>query len=96
MPTEPLHCSVDGPDPVTVVGVRVQVRPVGETDAVRLTMPAKPLRAPTLIVEVPGEPVGMVRLFGLEDMVKSCTVKATVAWWDKLSPDAVTVTVYVP
>src|SRR5712691_6535103 len=46
--------------------------------------------------EVAVQPRLTVSDAGFDAMEKSCTVKATVAWWDKPSPDAVTVTVYVP
>jgi hypothetical protein len=50
----------------------VQVRPVdGETAAVRLTTPAKPLTAVTAIVEVPAVPALSVTLVGLAAIVKS-------------------------
>jgi hypothetical protein len=43
VPALPVHESVEVPEPVTLVGVRVQVRPVvGATVAVRLTTPLKP------------------------------------------------------
>jgi len=42
-PAEPLQDSVEVPEPVTLVGVRVQVRPVaGDTVVDRLTTPLKP------------------------------------------------------
>jgi hypothetical protein len=62
---------MDVPEPAIDVGARVQVSPVGETDAVRLTVPEKPLRAVTVMVELPGDPAGIVKLFGLEEMAKS-------------------------
>ena len=64
--------SVEVPEPVTLVGVRVHVRPVlGEIVEVRLTTPAKPLTAVTVIVEVPGLPTFTATLVGLAAMVKS-------------------------
>lgn len=42
-PAEPLQDNVEVPEPVTLVGVRLQVRPVvGDSAAVRLTTPLKP------------------------------------------------------
>jgi len=73
-PALPLHESVDVPEVprVTLVGVRVQVRPVaGETEAVRLTVPVKPWTEPTVIVEVPEAPASTVTLAGLAVIVKS-------------------------
>jgi len=60
------------PEPVTLVGVRVQVKPVaGDTAEVRLTTPVKPFRAVTVIVEVPEAPARIVTVVGLAAMVKS-------------------------
>ena len=63
---------VDVPDPVTLVGVRVHVRPVaGDMVAARLTVPLKPLRAVTVTVEVPEAPARIVTVVGLAAIVKS-------------------------
>jgi hypothetical protein len=60
---------------VTLVGVRVQVRPVaGLIVDVRLTSPLKPWRAVTVIIEVAAVPAKTVRLVGLAPIAKSCTV----------------------
>jgi hypothetical protein len=67
--------SVEVPEPVMLVGVRVHVRPVvGDTVAVRLTTPLKPCNAVTVMVEVPDAPARIVTLVGLAAIVKSCTV----------------------
>ena len=59
--------SADVPDPVTLVGVSVhEVLLVA-----RLTTPAKPFRADSVTVEVPGEPALTVTLAGLATIVKS-------------------------
>jgi len=80
LPVVPLHERVEVPEPVTLVGVRVQVRPVdGATPAVRLMMPLKPCNAVTVIVEVPETPARTVTEVGPAEMVKSCTVTVTVA-----------------
>ena len=40
---EPIHERVEGPDPLTPVGAKAQLRPVdGDMTAVRLTTPLKP------------------------------------------------------
>jgi hypothetical protein len=79
-PCDPLQDRVEVPDPVTLVGVRVQVKPVaGETVAVRETIPLNPFRAVTVIVEVPEAPARTVTVAGLAAIVKSWTVKVTVA-----------------
>jgi hypothetical protein len=76
---EPLHDRVEVPDPVTLVGVKVQVRPVdGDTTDVRLTTPLKLWRAVTVIVEVPETPARTVAEPGPAATVKSCTVTVTV------------------
>jgi hypothetical protein len=63
---------VEVPEPVTLVGVRVHVRPVaGETVAARPTTPLKPWRAVTVIVEVPAAPAFIVTVAGLAAIVKS-------------------------
>jgi len=62
------------PEPVRLVGVRVQANPVaGLMLEVRLTVPLKPLRAFTVIVEVPAIPAFTVTVLGLAEMVKSWT-----------------------
>lgn len=73
--TVAVHDRVEVPEPVTLVGVRVHVSPVvGLMVEVRLTMPAKPLTAVTVIVEVPGVPTFTLTLVGLAAIVKSWTV----------------------
>lgn len=71
-PADPLHESEEVPEPVTLVGVRVQVRPVvGETVALRLTTPLKPCRAVTVTVEAPETPARTITVVGLATIVKS-------------------------
>ena len=56
----------------TLDGVSVQVRPVdGETETVRLTVPAKPSRLVTVIMDVPVPLEVIARLVGLAVTVKS-------------------------
>jgi len=63
---------VEVPDPVTLVGDRVQVKPVeGLMPEVRLTAPVNPSSAVTVMVEVPAAPARTVALAGLAAMVKS-------------------------
>jgi hypothetical protein len=52
------------------VGLKDALGPVGETVAVSLTSPVKPLILFTPIVEVPLVPAGMVRDAGLDDTSK--------------------------
>jgi hypothetical protein len=71
-PADPLQESVEVPEPVTLVGVRVQVKPVaGPMLEVKLTTPANPSSAATVIVEVPEAPARTVALVGLAAIVKS-------------------------
>jgi hypothetical protein len=57
-----------------LVGVRVQVRPAGETEEVRPTVPVKPFCGATVIVEVTAVPALTGTLVGLAVTVKSVTV----------------------
>ena len=71
-PADPLQESVEVPEPVTLVGVRVQVKPVvGLVLEVRLTAPANPSSAATVMVEVPEAPARTEALIGLAAIVKS-------------------------
>ncbi len=85
---------------VRLVGVRVHTRPVlGEALAARLTVPVKPLRDLTVIVELPvafGSSGGTV--LGFEVMLKSTNVKVAVAPWvdEPGEPFAVIGTLKVP
>jgi hypothetical protein len=89
-----VHDSVLVPDPVTLVGVKVQVMPVaGDEVAVRDTTPANPLTAVTVIVEVPAWFTLTVTLVGLAAIVKFWTVNVTVAEWESVPLVPVTVTV---
>jgi len=62
-----------------LVGVRVQVRPAGETDDVNATVPVKPLTGATVIVEVAATPTFTLAVVGLAVTVKSVTINVTVA-----------------
>jgi hypothetical protein len=57
-----------------LLGVRVQVRPDGETDVVNVTVPVKPLRGATVMVEVAVVPLEVVTDVGLAVTVNSVTV----------------------
>jgi len=63
----------------TLVGVRVQVKPAGVTDEDRATVPVKPLRLVTVIVEVAAAFANAVALVGLAVTEKSWIVTVTVA-----------------
>ncbi len=66
--------SVALPEPVMLIGDIVQAVLL----LTRLMMLAKPLTAPTVIVEVPAEFALTVTLVGFAVRVKSCTTKVTV------------------
>jgi hypothetical protein len=81
---------------VTLVGVRVQVRPEGvEAETVRATVPVRPLSAVTVIVEVPEPPASIwagVTVPG--EIEKSTTTKVIAAVvCDSVPSVPVTVTV---
>ena len=79
-PTDPLQERVEVPEPVTLVGVRVQVRPVeGDTTVAKVTTPLKLCRPVTVIVEIPEIPERTVTELGPSVREKSCTVSITVA-----------------
>jgi hypothetical protein len=79
-PADPLHERVEIPGPVTLVGARVQIRPVdGDTIAVRLTTPLKPCSAVTVTVETPETPARTGTEVGFATTVKSWDVNETVA-----------------
>ena len=63
----------------TLVGVRVQVNPVGVTEEVSATVPAKPLRLVTVIVDVAAAFANAVTEVGLAVTEKSWMVTVTVA-----------------
>jgi hypothetical protein len=73
-PDENVQESVALPEPVTLIGDIVQEVLL----LARLTMLAKPLTAPTVIVEIPAEFALTLRLVGFAVRVKSCTTKVTV------------------
>ena len=62
-----------------LVGLRVHVRPAGETVLVRATVPVKPLIGATVIVEVAAAPTVVVTAVGLAMTVKSVTATVMVA-----------------
>lgn len=64
---------------VMLLGVRVHVKPAGETELVRATVPVNPLTGATVIVEVAAVPAVVVTAVGLAVTVKSVTVYVTVA-----------------
>ncbi len=75
---EPVQFRVEVPDPVTLVGVRVQVTSTGDTIGVRDTTPLNPFAAVTVAVEEAAPLCEKLMLLGLALMVKSRTVMVTV------------------
>jgi hypothetical protein len=69
-----VHDRVDVPEPVTLVGVRVQLMFVELVVAVRLTTPAKPLTAVTVMVDVPAWLTLTATVVGLAAIMKSWIV----------------------
>jgi hypothetical protein len=80
---------------VTLDGATVQERFVELVETARFTVEEKPLTGATVIVEPPATLVPTVTLVGLADIVKSTTVKTTVAVCERLPIAPVTVTVTV-
>jgi len=76
-----------------LLGVRVHVRPAGETDDVNATVPVNPFTGATVMVEAAAVLTVLVTAVGLAATVKSVTATVTVAVWviDPLVPVTVTV-----
>src|SRR6266581_1086402 len=95
VPAGPLQDSVEvwGAPRMMLVGLRVHVKPAGDTVLVRVTVPVKPCTGATVIVELAVAPARALTLVGLAVTVKSRTVTVTVAEWvrDPLVPTTVTV-----
>jgi len=62
-----------------LVGESVQVRPEGEIEEVRATVPVNPLTGATVIVEVAATPTLTLAVVGLAVTEKSVTATVTVA-----------------
>jgi hypothetical protein len=62
-----------------LIGLRVQVRPAGDTVDVRATVPVNPLTGETVMVEVAAAPGLILIIVGLAATVKSVIVYATFA-----------------
>ncbi len=77
---------------VTLRGLTELVRPEGDADVIRPTVPTKPLTLVRVIVEVLAKPVMTVRLDAAE-RVKSVTLTVTLVEWDSEPLVATTVMV---
>ncbi len=62
-----------------LVGERVQVRPAGETEEVRATVPVNPFTGATVMVDVAATPTLTLAVVGLAVTLKSWTTYDTVA-----------------
>jgi len=78
-----------------LVGVRVHVRPAGETTEVRATVPVNAFTGATVIVEVAAAPARALTLVGAALTVKSRMLTVTIAERDSVPLVPVTVTVKV-
>ncbi len=78
---DPVQESVEVPDPPDMLGgLRVHARPVlGDRVADKLTVPANPFTAATVMIDVPAVLTFTVTDVGLALIVKSWTVNVTVA-----------------
>jgi hypothetical protein len=67
VPAEPEQDSVEvcATPRTTLVGLRVHVRPAGETVEARATVPVKPLTGVTVIIDVAVAPATALTLVGL-------------------------------
>jgi hypothetical protein len=81
-----------------LVGDRVQVRPAGDTEEVRATVPVNALTGATVTVEVAAVPAVVDTEVGLAFTVKSAiaTLTAKVVEWDKAPLAPLIVTVKAP
>jgi len=83
---------VEVPEPPTIeLEDRLHVRLVELVVTARATAPVNPLRAATVIVDVPETPTLVETLLGLAVTVKSCTWYFTVALCERLPLVPVTV-----
>jgi len=90
---EARHDRVDVPEIVRLEELRLHVIPVeGDVDSDRETVPERPFRKATVIVEVPADPVATEAVVGVAVREKSSMVMVTVAVWLVESTAAVTVT----
>lgn len=84
---------------VVLEGLNEAVTPLGRPEAVKLTLPLKPLSGFTVTVLVPLAPCVMVKLVGDAESVKfggGLTVRERVVEPDRLPDEPVTVTVALP
>ena len=85
--------TVEVPEPVTEVGLKVAVAPVGNPLALKATLPLKPLSALTVAVYVALLPTATLCGDGPAETEKSATFSVTVAECTRLPDVPVRVTV---
>ena len=73
-----VHDRVEVPEPVTLVGLRVQVIPLRLIASVRLTAPVNPLTDVIVIVDIPAWSTLTATLVGVAERVRSTAVRMTV------------------
>jgi hypothetical protein len=100
LPTAPLHLKLEVPEVavelrIMLDGVREHVRPAG-TVMLRVTVPLKPLTAPTVIVEFASRFVSTAALAGVALTVKSTPATVTVVEDDREPETPVTVITALP
>ena len=80
---------------VTLLGVRVAVIPLVGGPVFSVTVPENVLRLSRVMVDMPEDPMGTLRVAGFADMAKSgtTTLTVTLAVWDIEPLVPVTVTV---
>jgi len=82
-----LTVRIEVPDPpaarTMLAELNDAVGPEGETDTTRLTFPVKPLWLFKATVETPDEPDWIVRMVGLELIMKSPTMTVTLTVCDR-------------
>lgn len=81
--------SVELPEPVTEIGLKLALAPDGWEDALNVTVPMKPFCAVAVMVLVPLFPCVTVTLVGDAERLKSAwpaefTLRLTLVVWDKL------------
>ncbi len=71
---------------VRLPGLTVAVKPDGETDVENETVPAKPPRLASDMLEVPEEPSLIVKDVGTAEIEKSTTLTVNVTEWVRPEP----------
>ena len=86
-----VNVSVEEPEPVTVVGLKLEETPVGRPETLKPTVPVKPLSAPIVTLEVGLLPATPETEVGEAETEKSELLKVTGVVWVRLPLVAVIV-----